>query len=145
MLHNLTLLLVEILFIWFFIFAEQNWVLLGGVLIGAMQLFCMSKLVSDFLYVCSLRLCIIRLICGRHSYDWEKISGSNLMCLWILFSWKRSGHIGYFFINTCLAVAVGFRATKDHEKAKTAFEKASKGQEMLSSYPYLLWFLSTLH
>ncbi|XP_057971529.1 gamma-soluble NSF attachment protein [Malania oleifera] len=29
--------------------------------------------------------------------------------------------------------ANGFRLTKDYEKAKTAFEKASKGQEMLSS------------
>ncbi|RVX04809.1 Gamma-soluble NSF attachment protein [Vitis vinifera] len=29
--------------------------------------------------------------------------------------------------------AVGFRLAKDYEKAKVAFEKASKGQEMLSS------------
>ncbi|KAF8408711.1 hypothetical protein HHK36_004775 [Tetracentron sinense] len=29
--------------------------------------------------------------------------------------------------------AIGFRLRKDYEKAKTAFEKASKGQEMLSS------------
>lgn len=32
--------------------------------------------------------------------------------------------------------AVGFRLAKKYEKAKVAFEKASKGQEMLSSYPY---------
>ncbi|CDP04161.1 unnamed protein product [Coffea canephora] len=31
--------------------------------------------------------------------------------------------------------ANAFRLSKKHEKAKEAFEKASKGQEMLSSYP----------
>ncbi|XWS20735.1 hypothetical protein CRYUN_Cryun31cG0128000 [Craigia yunnanensis] len=31
--------------------------------------------------------------------------------------------------------ANGFRVAKDPEKAKLAFEKASKGQEMLSSKP----------
>lgn len=36
--------------------------------------------------------------------------------------------------------AVGFRLAKKYEKAKVAFEKASKGQEMLSSYP--LYFSS---
>lgn len=35
-------------------------------------------------------------------------------------------------------VAIGFRASKNHEKAKLAYEKASQGQEMLSSYPYIL-------
>ncbi|KAF3945621.1 hypothetical protein CMV_028022, partial [Castanea mollissima] len=29
--------------------------------------------------------------------------------------------------------AIGYRVAKNHEKAKIAFEKASKGQEMLSS------------
>ncbi|KAK1430301.1 hypothetical protein QVD17_12944 [Tagetes erecta] len=32
--------------------------------------------------------------------------------------------------------ATAFRFAKKHEKAKIAFEKASKGQEMLSSYPF---------
>lgn len=32
--------------------------------------------------------------------------------------------------------AIGFRLAKKYEKAKVAFEKASKGQEMLSSYPH---------
>ena len=50
------------------------------------------------------------------------------------------------FVNLltfCHTVAIGFRAAKDYERAKEAYEKASKGQEMLSSYPYnffvLLW------
>ncbi|GMH01405.1 hypothetical protein Nepgr_003244 [Nepenthes gracilis] len=37
--------------------------------------------------------------------------------------------------------AKGFRDTKNHEKAKLAFEKASKGQEILSSYPDSVWTL----
>ncbi|RYR67188.1 hypothetical protein Ahy_A03g013493 isoform D [Arachis hypogaea] len=37
--------------------------------------------------------------------------------------------------------ANAFRLAKDYEKAKTAYEKASKGQEMLSSYPYFFWLL----
>ncbi|KAL8235992.1 hypothetical protein R6Q59_017073 [Mikania micrantha] len=32
--------------------------------------------------------------------------------------------------------ATAFRFAKKHEKAKIAFEKASKGQEMISSYPF---------
>ncbi|WRX25815.1 hypothetical protein QQP08_018302 [Theobroma cacao] len=32
--------------------------------------------------------------------------------------------------------ANGFRVARNYEKAKLAFEKASQGQEMLSSYPY---------
>ena len=31
--------------------------------------------------------------------------------------------------------AIAYRLRKDNEKAKDAFEKASKGQEMISSYP----------
>jgi len=31
--------------------------------------------------------------------------------------------------------AIAYRFRKDNEKAKDAFEKASKGQEMISSYP----------
>lgn len=34
--------------------------------------------------------------------------------------------------------AVAFRYKKDNAKAKEAFEKASKGQEILSSYPFVL-------
>ncbi|PWA67978.1 NSF attachment protein [Artemisia annua] len=34
--------------------------------------------------------------------------------------------------------ATAFRFAKKHEKAKVAFEKASKGQEMLASYPFML-------
>lgn len=41
-------------------------------------------------------------------------------------------------------VAIGFRLAKKNEKAKEAFEKASKGQEMLSSYPYFLFLLLQL-
>jgi hypothetical protein len=32
-------------------------------------------------------------------------------------------------------VASAFKIAKDYERAKSAYEKASKGQEMLSSYP----------
>jgi len=35
-------------------------------------------------------------------------------------------------------VANGFRVSRNHEKAKIAYEKASQGQQMLSSYPYIL-------
>jgi hypothetical protein len=31
--------------------------------------------------------------------------------------------------------AIAYRFKKENEKAKDAFEKASKGQEMISSYP----------
>lgn len=34
--------------------------------------------------------------------------------------------------------ATAFRFAKKHEKAKVAFEKASKGQEMLASYPFMV-------
>lgn len=34
-----------------------------------------------------------------------------------------------------------YRLSKNYEKAKEAFEKASKGQEMLSSYAFLLNFV----
>ena len=39
--------------------------------------------------------------------------------------------------------AIAYRFKKDNEKAKEAFEKASKGQEMISSYPLgiSLWLL----
>ncbi|GJN08992.1 hypothetical protein PR202_ga26956 [Eleusine coracana subsp. coracana] len=37
----------------------------------------------------------------------------------------------YFFFK-----AIAYRFRKDNEKAKDAFEKASKGQEMISSYPF---------
>jgi len=38
--------------------------------------------------------------------------------------------------NTFLsAEAINYRILRDNEKAKTAFEKASKGQEMIASYP----------
>jgi len=41
-------------------------------------------------------------------------------------------------INSFSVSANGFRVARNHEKAKIAFEKASKGQEMLSSYPYMI-------
>lgn len=41
-------------------------------------------------------------------------------------------------------IAIGYRVAKNHEKAKIAFEKASKGQEMLSSYPLLVLSISFL-
>ena len=43
---------------------------------------------------------------------------------------------GFYFIiiSDCFVVANLFRVAKKNEKAKEAFEKASKGQEMLSSY-----------
>lgn len=40
-----------------------------------------------------------------------------------------------FFFNGGVSVANGFRIAKKYEKAKAAFEMASKGQEILSSYP----------
>lgn len=49
------------------------------------------------------------------------------------------------FLNSYSAVANGFRLTKDYERAKEAYEKASKGQEMLSSYPYFLLLQSSSH
>ena len=42
------------------------------------------------------------------------------------------------FLNVYPSVGNGFRVAKDYERAKAAYEKASKGQEMLSSYPSLL-------
>jgi hypothetical protein len=41
----------------------------------------------------------------------------------------------YIFVFVFVFLAIGFRVAKDYEKAKSAFEKASQGQEMLSSYP----------
>lgn len=40
-----------------------------------------------------------------------------------------------------LPIAIAYRVSKDYENAKEAFEKASKGQEMISSYPHFnrLW------
>lgn len=43
----------------------------------------------------------------------------------------------FFFLIHCFCVANGFRIAKDYEKAKEALEKASKGQELISSYPHL--------
>ena len=45
----------------------------------------------------------------------------------------------YIFVFVFVFLAIGFRVAKDYEKAKSAFEKASQGQEMLSSYP--LWIV----
>lgn len=41
-------------------------------------------------------------------------------------------------------VANGYRVAKDYERAKEAYEKASKGQEMLSSYPFFFVFYCRL-
>ena len=41
-------------------------------------------------------------------------------------------------LNLYSVAANGFRVAKDYENAKIAYEKASKGQEMLSSYPYMI-------
>lgn len=43
-------------------------------------------------------------------------------------------------LNLYSVAANGFRVAKDYENAKIAYEKASKGQEMLSSYPYMRWY-----
>jgi len=40
--------------------------------------------------------------------------------------------------NSFSVSANGFRVGRNYEKAKIAYEKASKGQEMLSSYPYII-------
>lgn len=40
-----------------------------------------------------------------------------------------------------LYVANGLKIAKDYERAKIAYEKASKGHEMLSSYPSLPCFI----
>ena len=40
-----------------------------------------------------------------------------------------------FFFFFFFFLAIGFRDAKDYEKAKSAFEKASQGQGVLSSYP----------
>jgi hypothetical protein len=45
---------------------------------------------------------------------------------------------GDLFLDTVSFVANGFRIAKDYEKAKDALEKASKGQELISSYPHSL-------
>lgn len=42
-------------------------------------------------------------------------------------------------LNLYSVAANGFRVAKDYENAKIAYEKASKRQEMLSSYPYMIW------
>lgn len=59
--------------------------------------------------------------------------------------WKSHFVIQLNLLNSYYAVANGFRLAKDYEKAKLAFEKASKGQEMLSSYPYSIWLCSLGH
>lgn len=51
----------------------------------------------------------------------------------------------FSLVNVSVSVkAAAFRYKKDNVKAKAAFEKASKGQEILSSYPFVLklkmWF-----
>lgn len=46
-----------------------------------------------------------------------------------LFTGEYISEIHFFF------KAIAYRFRKDNEKAKDAFEKASKGQEMISSYP----------
>ena len=46
--------------------------------------------------------------------------------------------------NLFVCAANAFRVAKDYEKAKEAFEKASKGQEMISSYPRFVWMLLSL-
>lgn len=46
-----------------------------------------------------------------------------------LFTEEYISEIHFFF------KAISYRFRKDNEKAKDAFEKASKGQEMISSYP----------
>lgn len=45
---------------------------------------------------------------------------------------------GDFSLKSGFVVANGFRIAKDYEKAKEALEKASKGQELISSYPHSL-------
>lgn len=46
-------------------------------------------------------------------------------------------YIERLITNFCSSfVAIGFRLAKKYEKAKEAFEKASKGQEMQASYPH---------
>ena len=42
------------------------------------------------------------------------------------------------------AAANAFSVAKDYEKAKEAFEKASKGQEMISSYPNFICLLHSI-
>lgn len=43
------------------------------------------------------------------------------------------------------ALANGFRVAKNIEQAKIAFEKASQGQEMLSSYPRNFLVIQLMH
>ena len=97
----------------FFVLLGLNSVLQDGVLIGEMPPFCMKKLVSD-------RVCVF-----VNCFFDAKWNG-----LWWVF---------FIFINDCFVVANLFRVAKKNEKAKEAFEKASKGQEMLSSYPCFCW------
>lgn len=86
--------------------------------IGEMLLFFMSRLVkyssiSNYLIVCENNFSKMKF--------WRKVKGGLVNLL-----------------NSYSAVANGFRLAKDYEKAKIAFEKASKGQEMLSSYPFII-------
>lgn len=57
---------------------------------------------------------------------------------WFSYTWRAAKFIFTFYslIDIYSAVAIAFRFAKNNEKAKIAFEKASKGQEMLSSYPF---------
>lgn len=90
--------------------SEQNSVLPDGVLTGSLLLFCMNKQVCFFIYLLFPYISL----CG-------------------------AAFVNYFFIFFCVCVkAIAYRLKKDYEKAKEAFEKASKGQEMISSYPVLI-------
>lgn len=88
----------------------------------------------------------------RWSADWRNATelyekaGGLLICFNIVITYSDKFFelefitlIGSSLVNVSVSVeAVAFRYKKDNAKAKEAFEKASKGQEILSSYPFVL-------
>lgn len=82
----------------------------------------------------------------RWSADWKSATvlyeqaGMQMRCDFII-EWNSNPTV-YLFLSffglmkkLFAATANAFRVARQYENAKEAFEKASKGQEMISSYP----------
>ena len=107
----------------FLLASEQRSVSQGGMQIGEVLLPFMSRLVKHiYAYL--------------NSWFYIYICENNLVASVSNWKFKRINHVGKS-TKLLSSVANGFRVAKDYERSKAAYEKASKGQEMLSSYPYV--------
>lgn len=80
-----------------------------------------------------------RLSLTRWNADWKSATLLYEQAgTYVLRNFKPIMLDGDLFLDTVSVVANGFRIAKDYEKAKDALEKASKGQELISSYPHSL-------